>query len=734
MTEILKTSVLIIILSLNYIKCQTETNWKTKYPTCDSRIQYYIVDNKNNEVLYDQCGLNSVYLTQQTTFIYRSSYFQPYQIHDLNIINSTMNYIPNKIFKALTNLKIIECVNCKIMEINLNTFDGAFKLRFINFDQNNIKMLGANYLKDAKNLEKLILSNNDIETIDVNAFNQLTQLIELNLSNNKIKTLESGFFRSLNALENVYLKNNLIETLNDNNLFETNIKLKVILMQDNKIVKIDNNVFNNLHNLESLDVASNRLTEFQFSISNNAILKNLNVSHNFIAELNLTSAAIIDASYNNISEIYFTNPEKIVRLNLEQNDLKNINFLFGNEMDNSSLEFVDLSHNPIGQFNASNFKKLTGLYLENSNLSKISYEMFGFESQLETLDISYNYLGNIDFSHFHALQVLENLYIEGNFLTQIEEIDDLKLILPKLNNIGLTDNNFKCQDLRQIYRKLTAFGIKMYVDASRNSAQQLHFRGIKCSMNSNLTNFNDQPLVLPQHYFKRNLENNKNIHDAISEMFPNFKNITIDQINVESNETNPIILSSKVVIDGEEVKIDAKSTKTLDEIAVLKINDTTNMEPLVDPINDDTMKTNLEKIQNSTKEQSILLQTLLTKLNASSNNYSHDTTINDKFENISSLINNLNTNFIQFNQSLMKTEQQYFASASKNGQPNPSVMQENGDLTSIKVMVSIIFIAGVIFVALKFTKFIQEKKSNSPRGLLLRTNSNATSITALERM
>jgi Leucine-rich repeat (LRR) protein len=105
--------------------------------------------------------------------------------------------------------------------------------------------------------------------------------------------------------------------------------------------------------------------------------------------------------------------------------------------------------------NTSTFSRLTKLEvlnLKGTNISNIQFGTFSHQHALKVLNISDNFLGQLDFHWFLALDRLEEFYMSGNQLRNIENLSQIKSVFPNLKKISIYNNDLDCSDLVEILK------------------------------------------------------------------------------------------------------------------------------------------------------------------------------------------------------------------------------------------------------------------------------------------
>jgi Leucine-rich repeat (LRR) protein len=164
----------------------------------------------------------------------------------------------DKIIKPSHNARGIltyEIKNCQreILIDGDTSFEGV---QYISADNNLIKSLDNETLKNGENLIHIDLRYNQIRTIQIGTFDKTKKLQNLYLKNNKITNLKPGVFRGLANLKGLWLQGNLIQILEDR-LFQDQTDLKEIFFDENQISTIEANVFPNLERVRLVSFNGN---------------------------------------------------------------------------------------------------------------------------------------------------------------------------------------------------------------------------------------------------------------------------------------------------------------------------------------------------------------------------------------------------------------------------------------------------------------------------------------------
>lgn len=431
----------------------------------------------------------------------------------IKFFNSHLLYIPTGIFRHFSEVRDFDVSKSEVIELHRNSFEGAKNLIYLTISHNNISELGASLFMDSTSLFVLDLSYNNITKIDKYAFVDARSVSRLSLSYNKLNDLHQNLFRDMHFLDQIYLNDNNIESIHPL-LFEFNYQLSKISLDNNRLHSIDVDIFKNFKYLETLQLSGNNLGFFNSSKIETK-LKMLILSKNNLTELIVSKVDVLDASNNNLSSITFTGQNNLKQLILSNNSITNIDNIIKQE----ELESLDLSFNKIGAVSISTFakmKKLTILNLGNTELKDITFGTFSSQTELKVLDISYNNLKRINFDIFSPyLQKMEKIFIEGNGLTEIANVDHIMSIFPVLNTVGLSNNFFNCTYLSGLLRNFRKLNIRLNLDPDNtNPINSTHVDGIKCSNNFNIAK-NVRPM---KHAWVDNNEMHSNKFDEVMDV------------------------------------------------------------------------------------------------------------------------------------------------------------------------------------------------------------------------
>lgn len=259
--------------------------------------------------------------------------------------------------------------------------------------------------------------------------------------------------------------------------FSKHKTLKFIDLSYSFITQIADYTFS-IKSLVELNLSGNNLTSIGGLVFNGAqALEKIDLSYNMIT--------VIDADT-------FSTLTTLHDLNISHNALHNSSFGdAGQEWDTDnpieSLKILDLSFNNIFYYDYLPYQAFSGLpqlekiYLRNNRIP-IDYGCFSLNHFLKKVDLSYNNLVYFDLNMLLSVRNLKTVYVHGNGITYGDQVDvaEVRSVFPDFKKIGLSDNNFACETLAQIIRKLNKGGISLEVEEGTFVSKTRNLRGVKC--------------------------------------------------------------------------------------------------------------------------------------------------------------------------------------------------------------------------------------------------------------
>lgn len=323
----------------------------------------------------------------------------------------------------------------------------------------------------------------------VNGFDNIADIIPclgsfvtyLDLSGNNIEHLSNVTFHRFIDLNRLYLSDtNLISF--DFAMLQHQQYLVALDISFNNLQHIKNIALLKQYELNEFNVAGNYLTNLPEMIEYiTSSVEQLDLSGNYLGDVNVSTFQpfIISKSLNLSDTVLFIsdlNPFQSMNelniLDISHNYLKNVNFtilgltlnrlneLYAADCEiedaievihqlGPSIEALDLSGNTINSLNSTAFEILRNLQylnLSHANMVNFEYGTLHHQSNLLSLDLSFNRLREIDL--WLVSDKLERLYLDGNELLKINDFDQSRF--PRLCWLAISNNYLNHDHLIQI--------------------------------------------------------------------------------------------------------------------------------------------------------------------------------------------------------------------------------------------------------------------------------------------
>ena len=348
-----------------------------------------------------ELSMNNNLLVDVNLSEYTNLKFIQIEKNNLTNIKFNENILYNSVEVSNNKLKKLHINNCLKLIAEFNNIEDFFvdtTIVFLNLQNNNLQNIN---LQNMVNLQKLNLSFNNLSNINLN---DCINLDTLYIYNNKLQNIDISNNVKVITL---FANNNKLTSINlHNNLLLTNL-----ILNENEISVIDISKNNNLIDLE---INNNKLTNIIF---NNSLI-NLYANYNILTTLDVPNTLEICSVANNKFE-KFDNLNNIVGINLNNNAITNFTI---NNINNSLLK----------------------LYLANNDLSNINL------SNLINLEICY--LNDNVITEFPIINNnLQYLNLNDNYITEIKNISNSKLLKLKINNNKLKNINNLPNSLRFLF-------------------------------------------------------------------------------------------------------------------------------------------------------------------------------------------------------------------------------------------------------------------------------------------
>lgn len=403
--------------------------------------------------LNDLTSLETLILANnQLTTVPRSIFSRNAKLYTLDLSFNKLDDIDTYLFKSVRFLKDLNMAGNLIKEITKNTFSPTTRLKRLNLSQNQLQSLSPETFKGLEWLELIDLSQNQIVNISTDAFNHIYQ-VEINLSHNKLARIFYWAFHEVSNITKLDLSHNQIVD-----------GISLIAFEQSDCAQLDLS-----HNLIE-DIS-------KIPVGNLTGIKWLNISHNQITELNkksftnqkvpLYELAVIDASYNNISQIsgnIFERLRSLRLFNMSHNSLRRLtSSAFGNS---PTLLELDLSHNNLVEVVAGTLVGLVSMRNIDLSYNRLK-KMIQVPVALNSIHMEHNEINQLNKKLFPSLNSLLELHLDHNRVTSIDE--DTFSTLLALNYLSLSHNNLSSVPLAAL-KDLTSL---MTLKLDANNIQRL---------------------------------------------------------------------------------------------------------------------------------------------------------------------------------------------------------------------------------------------------------------------
>lgn len=342
------------------------------------------------------------------------------QIETLDLSSNNLNDINLLLYLDFPEkIKFLYLKKNQIKNVSFFQIKNMLALKSLDLSFNQLEIIEKKILS-LSSLTYLHLQNNNLKVIHVD--NILSNLMTIDLSNNKIVYYEQSKYTSSSLLDLYQNCHKLLLATNKDETEQTSCQsVSLVDLSKNNLENFlfKNNFFKQiitrLNELVIIKLNNNKLTKINSNSFKKLLLKELDLSFNFIDEIN--SNALLWANHLTI-------------LNLSHNKLKKIQADLFSQC--NILTIINLSNNYLETFEKSTFSglfKLEILNLANNNLKLIDKELFFQLNRLHTINISLNVnliLKNDTFIH---LKYIKYIYLDFENVNKsyYEIIQSLKL-------------------------------------------------------------------------------------------------------------------------------------------------------------------------------------------------------------------------------------------------------------------------------------------------------------------
>uniref|UniRef100_A0A1B6E502 TIR domain-containing protein n=1 Tax=Clastoptera arizonana TaxID=38151 RepID=A0A1B6E502_9HEMI len=360
-----------------------------------------------------------------------------HQLEELTLVNCKILLIPSDIFDGLRDLKKlfisthnIDWGTTKTLEISTGGFEGLRELQILDLSQSNVRSIPDDAFCSLGNLQVLNLTRNSIRDVNSLGFvpkrprdimetvvtvariecNGAMDLRSLDLSQNEIRTLpdDSGITR-LRRLQNLFLQQNQISDLGTN-AFNGLISLRVLNISNNKIEFLPEGVFASCRDVREIHLHNNSLFELSRGVFHR------------LEQLLVLDLSNNQLNSNQVDEGTFIGLIRLIVLNLSHNALTRIDARTFKDL--SFLQILDLRNNSIGFIEDNAFLPLYNLHtlnLAENRLHHITSHLFNGLFGLSKLTLNNNLIVNVDPQAFRNCSDLKDLDLSSNAIQYVPE-------------------------------------------------------------------------------------------------------------------------------------------------------------------------------------------------------------------------------------------------------------------------------------------------------------------------
>lgn len=179
-------------------------------------------------------------------------------VMELIIMNSSVSFWSNNIFKTFPALQTLSINNAKLEKLSKGDFNYASNLKNVDVRGNEIRVLGNHLFEGAESyLTKIVMNSNKIEKLFSKTFQGLGQLKVLSLRDNLIAELQLGIFCELINLKTLIMSSNKLKFL-DGQLLQFNTELVLLRFNLNNLIEIGTDILDYSTKLKTADFSDNK--------------------------------------------------------------------------------------------------------------------------------------------------------------------------------------------------------------------------------------------------------------------------------------------------------------------------------------------------------------------------------------------------------------------------------------------------------------------------------------------
>lgn len=357
-------------------------------------------------------------LIMSSNFLHLVPAHLPASLHRLHLKGNKLEKIPPGVFDNLRNLRELYLQNNLLTNEGMDnlTFSQLSSLECLDLSNNNLSVVPSGL---PRNLVLLHLEKNAIREIPKDTLTSVKNLEYLLLHNNRLRSrsIHPMAFQGLKKLHTVHLYNNLLERVPRG----LPRRAKTLMILHNAISEIGRNDLVTLHTLTELNLSYNRLTSSKLNrdaFRKLRTLETLDLSGNRLQAVptglprSLLTLRIKDNRLSTVPDGALAGMDKLMEINLANNQLKLNSVYQGAWMELSSLKTLELSGNELSHIPSDLPESLQYLHLARNRISSVPPSAFQGTPNLKGLFLRSNRL-SVDSVRQSSLA----------FLTQLEVLD-----------------------------------------------------------------------------------------------------------------------------------------------------------------------------------------------------------------------------------------------------------------------------------------------------------------------
>lgn len=295
-----------------------------------------------------------------------------------------------------------------------NNFEYSKLIQEVEFSKSKLNDVPREIFPTFQNLKKVQANSCGLEEISKYNFAYASALQELRLRSNKIKKLPNSVLSAVTSLTTLDMSSNEISEI-EKKAFAGLANLEYLTLSDNKLVSIDEGTFKELTSLISIRLDSNKLQIIEENLFDN----NLNLTE---IRLDTNEIAIINGeAFTLLKRLKFLNigSNRLLKLNIINTNLERL-WMPYNKLKtlhvNKNMKLLYAPYNELEEINFTGNTEMMELKLRQNAISNISN--FAMLSKLEILDLSYNPIGALKISSFAHMNDLVKLNLEFTNITR----------------------------------------------------------------------------------------------------------------------------------------------------------------------------------------------------------------------------------------------------------------------------------------------------------------------------